>query len=92
MKQNFHRTSSLLEDRSKTLDDRQREIETLNCLLSRLQIDYEKSKNDLSIAHDELVQRDINNQTLKQHLTEKTNEVKSLFNLSSMIFFVSYRQ
>lgn len=86
MKQNFNRTSSLLEDRSKSLDDRQREIETLNCLLSRLQVDYEKAKNDLSIAHDELVQRDINNQTLKQHLTEKTNEVSSTYVSSSNLF------
>lgn len=85
MKQNFNRTSSLLEERSKTLEDRQREIETLNCLLTRLQIDYEKSKNDLSIAHDELVQREINNQTFKQHLAEKTNEVNLSFLISHSI-------
>jgi len=74
----LNRTSSLLEEKTKLLDDRQREIETLNHLLTRLQIDYEKSKNDLSIAQDEIVQQDIGNQTLKQHLTEKTNEVNRI--------------
>ena len=75
MKQNLTRTSSLLEERSKALDDRQHEIENLNCLLSRLQTDYEKSKNELSRAHDAIVQHEIASQTLKQHLTEKTDEV-----------------
>lgn len=31
------------------------------------------------MAHDQIVQHEINNQTLKQHLTEKTNEVTKLF-------------
>ena len=75
-KQNFNRTNSVLEDQTKLLDDRQREIETLNHLLTRLQLDYEKSKDDLSISHDQIVQHEISNQTLKQHLNEKTNEVE----------------
>lgn len=75
LKQSLNRTTSSLEDRSKSLDDRQRELETINHLLSRLQIDYERSKSDLSIAHDKLVQHEIANETLKQYLTEKTNEV-----------------
>lgn len=72
----------MLEETNKSLDDRQREIETLNHLIARLQIDYEKSKNDLSTAHDQLVQHEISNQTLKQHLIEKTNEVKSLMSIN----------
>ncbi len=87
MKQNLTRTNSLLEERNKSLDDRQHEIETLNSLLSRLQIDYEKSKNDLSRAHDAIVQHEITNQTLNQHLAEKTNEVKSSNFLFSMFVF-----
>jgi chromosome segregation ATPase len=76
LKQNLNRTNTLLEERNNSLDDRQREVETLNHLLARLQIEYEKSKNDLSLSHDQIVQHEIGNQTLKQHLTEKTNEVK----------------
>ncbi|CAF4784013.1 unnamed protein product, partial [Rotaria sp. Silwood1] len=80
LKQNVNRTNSLLEETNKSLDDRQREIETLNHLLSRLQIDYEKSKNDLSIVQDQIMQHEIANQTLKQHLTEKTNELSAITN------------
>jgi hypothetical protein len=77
----------LLEERNKSLDDRQREVETLNCLLSRLQIDYEKSKNDLSRAHDAIVQHEVSNQTLKQHLAERTDEV----NLQTLSLSLLYR-
>lgn len=38
-------------------------------------MDYEKSKNDLSIARDELLQVDIGNQSIKQHLADKSNEL-----------------
>ena len=65
----------MYEEQTKSLDDRLHEIETLNQLLSRLQIDYEKSKNDLSNSRDQIVQYEISTQTLKQHLNEKTNEV-----------------
>jgi SMC interacting uncharacterized protein involved in chromosome segregation len=84
----------LLEEKTKTLDDRQREIEKLNHLLTRLQIDYEKSKNDLSTAQDEIVQQEIENQTLKQHLNEKTNEVNRIFNYVFIFFvcLISYHQ
>jgi chromosome segregation ATPase len=80
LKQNLNRTNCLLDEQSKSLDDRQREIETFNHLLSHLQIDYEKSKNDLSIAHDQIVQLEIGNQTIKQHLIEKTNELNIVTN------------
>ncbi|CAF4150962.1 unnamed protein product, partial [Rotaria sp. Silwood2] len=80
LKQNLNRTNSLLEETNKSLNDRQREIETLNHLLSRLQIDYEKSKNELSIVQDQIIQYEIENQTLKQHLTEKTTELSALTN------------
>ncbi|CAM2700904.1 unnamed protein product [Rotaria socialis] len=79
-KQNLNRTNSMLEETNKSLDDRLREIETLNHLISRLQLDYEKSKNDLSIAHDHMVQLEIGNQTFKQHLTEKTTELSAITN------------
>lgn len=75
MKQLFSRTNAVLEERSKSLEDRENELENLNHILSRLQIDYERSKTDLSVAHDKLVQHEISNQTLQQHLTEKSNEV-----------------
>ncbi|CAF0725433.1 unnamed protein product [Rotaria sordida] len=80
LKQNLTRTNSFLQETNKSLDDRQREIETLNHLLSRLQIDYEKSKNDLSTVQDQIIQHEIGNQTLKQHLTEKTNELSAITN------------
>jgi chromosome segregation ATPase len=76
----MNRINSLFDERNKALDDRQREIETSNHLLSHLQIDYEKSKNDLSIAHDQIVQVEIGNQTIKQHLIEKTNELTIVTN------------
>jgi predicted nucleic acid-binding Zn-ribbon protein len=79
-KQNSNRINSLLDERNKVLDDRQHEIETLNQLLSNLQIDYERSKNDLSIAHDQVVQFEIGNQTIKQHLLDKTNELNLITN------------
>jgi len=65
----------LYEEQTKSLDDRLHEIEALNQLLARLQIDYEKSKNDLSNSRDQIVQYEISTQTLKQHLNEKTNDV-----------------
>jgi len=65
----------LCEEQTKSLDDRLHEIEALNQLLARLQIDYEKSKNDLSNSRDQIVQYEISTQTLKQHLNEKTNDV-----------------
>ncbi|CAF0728780.1 unnamed protein product [Adineta steineri] len=80
LKQVVNRTESLVEENAQTLESRQREIESLNHLLSRLQIDYEKSKNDLSKAHDELVQHEIDKQILKQHSTEKTNELSTVTN------------
>ena len=76
MKQTLDRTQSSLDERTNCLDDRQRELETLNHLVSRLQIDYERSKNELSAAHDNIMQLDMANQTLRQHLTDKTNEVR----------------
>lgn len=65
----------MYEEQTKSLDDRLHEIEALNQLLARLQIDYEKSKNDLSNSRDQIVQYEISTQTLKQHLNEKTNDV-----------------
>lgn len=65
----------MCEEQTKSLDDRLHEIEALNQLLARLQIDYEKSKNDLSNSRDQIVQYEISTQTLKQHLNEKTNDV-----------------
>lgn len=66
----------MIEEQNKSLGDRQKEIETLNNLLSRLQIDYERAKNDLSNVQDQLVQLEISNQTMKQNLSEKLNEVR----------------
>ena len=43
-------------------------------------MDYEKSKNDLSLAHDQLLQVDIGSQTMKQHLTDKSNELTIVTN------------
>lgn len=93
MKQVLSRTESSLEEANQSADSRQREIESLNHLLSRLQIDYEKSKTDLSKAHDEIVQHEIENQILKQHSTDKTNEVLTeILSSFELLFFFSYRQ
>ena len=69
-----------MDERNQLLDDRQHEIETLNQLISHLQMDYEKSKNELSISHDQLLQVQIGNETIKQHLVEKTNELTIVTN------------
>ena len=43
-------------------------------------MDYEKSKNDLSLAHDQLLQVEIGNQSIKQHLADKSNELAIVTN------------
>ncbi|CAF0922423.1 unnamed protein product [Adineta ricciae] len=80
LKQVLNRTETSLEEANQLSDSRQREIESLNHLLSRLQIDYEKCKTDLSKAHDEIVQHEIENQILKQNSTDKTNELSTVTN------------
>ena len=88
MKQVLSRTEASLEEANQSSDSRH--------LLSRLQIDYEKCKTDLSKAHDEIVQHEIENQILKQHSTDKTNEVLievlSSFELLFQLFVFSYQQ
>ncbi|CAF3693774.1 unnamed protein product [Adineta steineri] len=79
-KQNINRINSLLDERNKSLEERQREIETLNHLMSHLQEDYEKSKNNLSIAQDRIVYLEIENETIKQRCIEKTNELTFMTN------------
>ncbi|CAF4352358.1 unnamed protein product [Rotaria sp. Silwood2] len=79
-KKTLNQINILLDEKIKCLDDRQHEIETSNHLISHLQIDYEKSKNDLSISHDQIVQLEIENQTIKQNLFEKTNELTLVTN------------
>ncbi|CAF1340250.1 unnamed protein product [Didymodactylos carnosus] len=77
---NLSRSNATLDDKEKCLDDQQRELETLNHILSKLQIDYERSKTDLSLAHDNIVQYETNEHTIKQTLTEKTDELTTLSN------------
>ncbi|CAF1286734.1 unnamed protein product, partial [Didymodactylos carnosus] len=79
-KMNLSRSNATLDDKEKCLDDQQRELETLNHILSKLQIDYERSKTDLSLAHDNIVQYETNEHTIKQTLTEKTDELTTLSN------------
>lgn len=69
-----------MDEKTKYLEDRQHEIETLNDLLSHIQFDYEKSKNDLSITRDQVVQIEIENQTVKQNFIEKINELNLVTN------------
>ncbi|CAF4421780.1 unnamed protein product, partial [Adineta steineri] len=45
-----------------------------------LQEDYEKSKNNLSIAQDRIVYLEIENETIKQRCIEKTNELTFMTN------------
>ena len=52
----------------------------MNQLLSNLQNDYERSKDDLSHAHDQLVQLEISHQTHQQHFVEKNNELTIVSN------------
>ncbi|CAF1644248.1 unnamed protein product, partial [Didymodactylos carnosus] len=75
---NLNRSNSVLEDKEKCIDNQQHELETFNHILSKLQIDYEKSKTDLSLAHDNIVQYETIQDTIKQTLNEKISEIAIL--------------
>ncbi|UJR13437.1 hypothetical protein I4U23_000451 [Adineta vaga] len=78
LKQNLNRTKSLIDERNRLSDERQREIETLKHLMSHLEIDYDKSKNDLSINRDRILHLEIENETIRKDFIDKTNEIMIL--------------
>lgn len=67
-----------IDEKSKLIDERQREVDRLNEILSSLQFDYEQTKEELSAVRDKLLQAEIDNQTLKENLNERNNEFNAL--------------
>ena len=85
MKQLGQELTCSLDESRKTIDDLRREMERLNVLLSTLQFDYQRAKEDLSLVEDRFVQLKVQHQTLEQQLNEKNHEFTSLSTRSEKI-------